>query len=434
MVHDRPASSFFVSDLDGAPRWVGGMLAGLQGALLSLLVVVLPAVAVYVATSATPTAQGVAWTHAVRVAAGLWLLAHGAPLTVEPSMTLLPLGLTALALFSCYASARRSGYATRSALGAGVAAYLGVLVVVGLLAGAPVLHLVLAVMGGAVLSVVGIGTGLLRRPEAPRLRDLLAPVRDRLPEAVHRGVLAGVAALASLVLLAAALVTLWIITGRTVITHVVAGLGLDAVGGAVLAIAELAYLPTLVVWALAWIAGPGFQVGAGTSFAVDGASAGALPAVPLLGALPAPDVSGGVLRAVPVLLVLVGGLVALVLRRRLVTTRALDPVIAAAVLAGTAGLGAALLGALSGGGIGPGRMAELGPDALPLGLTVALGTGIGALLVLLPGDRHVRAMVARGARRAWAGITRRPVPEEAAGSTGTGGSATDPDRRAPAGP
>lgn len=293
MVDDRAASSFFVSDLDGAPRWVGGMLAGLQGALLSLLVVVLPAVAVFVATSATPTAQGVAWTHAVRVAAGLWLLAHGAPFAIEPSVTLLPLGLTALALFSCYASARRSGYATRSALGAGVAAYLGVVLVVGLFAGAPLLHLVLALMGATLLAVLGIGGGLLRRPEAPRLRDVLAPVRDRLPEAVHRGVLAGTAALASLVVLASALVTLWVVTGRTTISEVVSGLGLDAVGGVVLAIGELAYLPTLVVWALAWIAGPGFQVGAGTSFAVGGTSAGALPAVPLLGALPAPDVSGG---------------------------------------------------------------------------------------------------------------------------------------------
>jgi hypothetical protein len=372
-----------------------------------------------VATSATPTAQGVAWTHAVRIASGLWLLAHGAPLTVQPAVTLLPLGLTALALFSCYASARRSGYATRSALGAGVAAYLAVLVVVGLLAGAPALHLVLAVLGGAVLSAVGIGAGLLRRPEAPRLRDLLAPLRARLPEAVHRGILAGIAALASLLLLAAALTTLWIITGRTMISEVVAGLGLDAVGGVVLAIGELAYLPTLVVWALAWLAGPGFQVGAGTSFAVDGASAGALPAVPLLGALPAPDVSGGVLRAVPVLLVLVGAAVALVLRRRLVTTRALDPLVAAVVLAGTAGLGAAVLGVLSGGGIGPGRMAELGPDALPLGIAVLLGTGLGALLVLLPGDRHVRALVARGARRAWAGITRRPASPAGEAAPGT---------------
>jgi hypothetical protein len=366
---------------------------------------VLPAVAVFVATSATPTAQGVAWTHAVRVAAGLWLLAHGAPFTIEPSVTLLPLGLTALALFSCYASARRSGYATRSALGAGVAAYLGVVLVVGLFAGAPLLHLVLALMGATVLAVLGIGAGLLRRPEAPRLRDVLAPVRDRLPEAVHRGVLAGTAALASLVVLASALVTLWVVTGRTTISEVVTGLGLDAVGGVVLAIGELAYLPTLVVWALAWIAGPGFQVGAGTSFAVGGTSAGALPAVPLLGALPAPDVSGGVLRVVPLLLVAVGAAVALVLRRRLVTTHALDPLVATVVMAGTSGIGAVLLGALAGGGIGPGRMAELGPDALPVGLAVAAGVGLGALLVLLPGDRHVRALVARGARRTWSAVT-----------------------------
>ncbi|HEY0185918.1 MAG TPA: DUF6350 family protein [Cellulomonas sp.] len=424
VLDDRPTTgSFFVSDLDGAPRWVGGMLAGLQGALLSLLVVVLPAVAVYVATSATPTAQGVPWTEALRVAGGLWLLGHGVPLTAAPSVTLVPLGLTALALFGCYASARRSGYATRSALASGVTAYVGVLVVVGLFSGVPLLHLGVGVLGGAVVAVLGLGTGLLRRPEAPRLRDLVAPVRARLPESVYRGTLAGVAALSTLVLVAALLTAVWVVTGRTTISEVVAGLGLDAVGGAVLAVGELAYLPTLVLWALSWLVGPGFQVGTDTSFAVDGVTAGALPAVPLLGALPAPDVAGGVLRVVPVVTVLVGLGVAAVLRRRLATTRARDPFVAAVVMALVAGLGAGVLGALARGGVGPGRMEQLGPAPVMVALAVAAGVGLGALLVLLPGDPHVRAVVAGGARRTTAAVLRR----EPAAST------TDRDRPGPTG-
>lgn len=403
MLDDSAAPRFFVSDLDGSPRWVGGLLAGLQGALLSLLVLVLPAVAAYVATSAAPAASDVAWTHAVSVAAGLWLLAHGVPLTLAPSVTLVPLGLTALALFGCYASARRSGYATRSALGAGVAGYAGVVLVVGLLTGVPLLHLAVGVLGAAVLSAIGLGAGLLRRPEAPRLRDVLEPVRLRLPEPVAHGVAAGTTALALLVLLAAALTVLWVVAGRTAISEVVTGLDPDVVGGGVLAVGELAYVPTLVLWAFAWLAGPGFAVGSGTLFSVGEVQTGALPAVPLLGALPAPDVVGGVLQVVPVVTVLAGVAVAVVLRRRLPTQRALDPLVAGLTTAVTAGLGALLLSALARGGIGPDRMTELGPQPLLVGAAVAAGVAIGSLVVLLPGDRHVRAGVTAGV----AGVLRR---------------------------
>ncbi len=409
MLDDTAAPRFFVSDLDGSPRWVGGLLAGMQGALLSLLVVVLPAVAAYVATSAAPATSGVPWTHAVSVAAGLWLLGHGVPLTLAPSVTLVPLGLTALALFGCYASARRSGYATRSALGAGVAGYTGVVLVVGLLTGVPLLHLAVGLLGALVLSAVGLGAGLLRRPEAPRLRDLLEPVRLRLPEPVAHGVAAGTTALALLVLLAAALTVLWVVAGRTAVSEVVTGLDPDAVGGAVLAVGELAYVPTLVLWAFAWLAGPGFAVGSGTLFSVGEVHAGALPAVPLLGALPAPDVVGGVLRAVPVVTVLAGVAVAVVLRRRLLTERALDPLLAGLTAAATAGLGALLLSALARGGIGPDRMTELGPQPLLVGAAVAAGVAVGSLVVLLPGDRHVRAALAGLLRRARGAL--RPAPE-----------------------
>lgn len=407
VVDDAGPPRFFVSDLDGAPRWVGGMLAGLQAALLSLLVVVLPAIAAYVATSAAPATTGIPWTRAVEVAAGLWLLAHGVPMTVAPMVTLVPLGLTALALFGCYASARRSGYATRSAFGAGVGAYLGVVLVVGLATGVPLLHLGAGLLGGAVVAALGLGAGLLRRPEAPRFRDVVEPVRSRLPDPVAHGVAAGTTALATLVLLAAVLATLWVVTGRSAVAEVVGSLRLDAVGGVVLAVGELAYAPTLVLWAFAWLTGPGFAVGTGTSFAVGGVQAGALPAVPLLGALPAPDVAGGVLVAVPVVTLLAGAAAALVLRRRLVTERALDAPVAGLVAAVVAGLGALVLAALARGGIGPGRMTELGPEPALVALAVAGGVAAGALVVLLPGDRHVRAAVAGAARRAWAAVTGR---------------------------
>lgn len=398
VLDDRTPTRFFASDLDGAPRWVGGMLAGLQAALLSLLLVVVPAVAAFVATSSAPATDGVPWTDALRVGAGVWLLAHGVPFPTAPSVTLAPLGLTALAVFGAWASARRSGYATWRSFAAGVAAYTGVLVLVALFAGAPLLHLGIGLIGAVTVSGLGLGAGLLRRTEAPRLSTLLAPVRRRLPEPVAQGIGAGTVALFTLLAASALLTVGWILAGRTTVAEVVSGLGLDAVGGAVLAVGELAYLPTLVIWAMSWLSGPGFAVGTGTSFTVGGATTGALPAVPILGALPAHDIAGGVLRYTPVLTVVCGLLAVFWLRRRLASTRAWDPVIAGAVAALVAGLGAGLLAALASGGIGPGRMTEFGPQPVLVGLAVAAGTALAMLLVLLPGDRHLRAAVVRGGR------------------------------------
>ena len=401
MLDDRAPSRFFVSDLDGAPRWVGGMLAGLQAALLSLLVVVVPAVAAFVATSSAPATDQVPWTSALQIGAGVWLLAHGVPLASAPSVTLAPLGLTALAVFGAWASARRSGYASWRSFAAGVAGYTGTLILVGLFTGTPLLHIGIGVIGAVTVSGLGLGAGLLRRPEAPRLAALLAPVRRRLPEPVAQGVGAGVVSLFALLGVSALLAVAWVLAGRTTIAEVVSGLGLDAVGGVVLAIGELAYLPTLVIWAMSWLAGPGFAVGTGTSFTVGGATTGALPAVPILGALPAPDLAGGVLRVIPVLTVLTGLVAVAWLRRRLDSTRGWDPVIAGTVAALVAGLGAGLLSALASGGIGPGRMTEFGPQPLLVGLVVAAGTALAMLLVLLPLDRHVRSAVAGTFRSLW---------------------------------
>lgn len=413
MLDDRTPNRFFVSDLDGAPRWVGGMLAGLQAALLSLLVVVVPAVAAFVATSSAPATDQVPWTSALQVGAGVWLLAHGVPLASAPSVTLAPLGLTALAVFGAWASARRSGYASWRSFAAGVAGYTGVLILVGLFTGTPLLHIGIGVIGAVTVSGLGLGAGLLRRPEAPRLAALLAPLRRRLPEPVAQGVGAGAVSLFALLGVSALLTVAWVLAGRTTIAEVVSGLGLDAVGGVVLAVGELAYLPTLVIWAMSWLAGPGFAVGTGTSFTVGGASTGALPAVPILGALPAPDLAGGILRVIPVLTVLTGLVAVAWLRRRLDSTRGWDPVIAGTVSALVAGLGAGLLSALASGGIGPGRMTEFGPQPLLVGLVVAAGTALAMVLVLLPLDRHVRAAVAGTFRAGWRRVRGTSAPATA---------------------
>ncbi len=61
---------------------------------------------------------------------------------------------------------------------------------------------------------------------------------------------------------------------------------LDVLGATVVTLAQLAYLPTLVVWGLAFVAGPGFAVGAGTAVSPAGTQVGVVPGIPLLGIVP----------------------------------------------------------------------------------------------------------------------------------------------------
>ncbi len=64
----------------------------------------------------------------------------------------------------------------------------------------------------------------------------------------------------------------------------------DALGATVIALAQLVYLPTLIVWALAFAAGPGFVLGAGSSVAPGSGHLGVVPGIPVL-ALAPPDAS-----------------------------------------------------------------------------------------------------------------------------------------------
>lgn len=395
---------------DGAPAWVSGLLAGLQAAVLSLLVVTAPALAAYVATSADPSNADVGWSRAVGVAGALWLLGHGGMLPAgEATITVVPLGLTALAVFSAYASARRSAYPTASAWGAGVVGYLALVVVVllgvgdagpaGVGAGAVLRTL----LGAAALAAVGTGLGTAQLGRRVR-RGL-----RRLPPFVAAGLGGGVV-VGALVLLAGAVVTLWwAFSGRASTGDVVAGLRVDLLGGVLLAVAQLAVVPNLVAWATAWVVGPGFAVGVGTLYSPAEVTTAAMPALPMLGALPTDGAAGGALLAAPVLVVLAGAAGGWYVHRAAATARGRHAPAAVAVLALTTALLLAALTLAAGGAVGPGRMAVVGGPAL---LVAAVAGGLallGAALVALPADRHLRAAVACGARATLQRVRPRPA-------------------------
>lgn len=201
----------------------------------------------------------------------------------------------------------------------------------------------------------------------------------------------------------------------------------DALGATVLTLGQLAYLPTLVVWAASWIAGPGFAVGVGTAVSPAGTQLGVVPGIPILGLLPE---HGSIWMLIVVLIPIAAGAFAgWAVRSRLVwegTPLGMLPraAIALGIAVVTAGV-AAIAGALAHGSMGPGRLVEIGPApvtfALAIGAEVLLGA---AILLLSPRNRDELAEERTDRWSAemadvpvadWATIDRAPViaPQEA---------------------
>ncbi len=236
---------------------------------------------------------------------------------------------------------------------------------------------------------------------APARPDPLRAWWRRQP-AVQRTVLVqglrgGAAVVTALVAVSSVLLAVMIVGHYGQIIALYEGVHAGVLGGIALTLGQLAFLPNLVVWTASWLVGPGFAIGAGSSVGPLGTSLGPLPAVPVLGALPAGELGLGFLGLlVPVV---VGFLVAVAVRpavlRGIDDRPPLAPLITTGVVIGlSGGLILATLAWVSGGAAGPGRLESVGPDAALVGLFAALEFGVAAILGLLagrpPSDRDGR--------------------------------------------
>ena len=149
---------------------------------------------------------------------------------------------------------------------------------------------------------------------------------------------------------------------------------------------------------MSWIVGPGFSLGVGSSITASSHAVGAIPALPIFGALPPSLGVGWWIHGIPVV---IAAVVAGRFTRGLVQDRfdirfGADLgrlVVFVAATAATAAVVGLLLGSYVNGSLGPGRFASFGVDAVALSLwlggLVAGGTLVGALISLLPaGGSH----------------------------------------------
>jgi hypothetical protein len=168
------------------------------------------------------------------------------------------------------------------------------------------------------------------------------------------------------------------------------------VGQAGITVLCLAYAPNLAVWGVAYLLGPGFAVGIGTTVGPGAVVLGPLPVVPVLAALPAGPATGpwAALPAVPLVIAMVAA--ALLARRWRGRDGALPSWaehVGAAVLAGlVAGVLIQTVAVAAAGALGSGRLAALGPGGWRPGVfaTVVVGLGalVGAAAVRIVGSRR----------------------------------------------
>jgi hypothetical protein len=313
--------------------------------------------------------------EALRAGALTWLVAHGARLAVRGgTFGLAPLTLTLLLAWlplRAGASVVRDLQPRPLGLAARLGAAVGIpyAVLAALLTGAarqpgarPGPWRVLLLAG--LLAAAAGAVGGVRARGWREYADLL-PNRVRL---VGSATVVALLTLAGGGALGAGIALAWHLPRAASLTH---ALRPGLVGGLVLMLLCLAYLPNAVVWCVAFACGTGFAVGAGSSVAPTGVSLGPLPAFPLLamlpgsGSAPAPAL---LLLAVPVA---AGGAAGVYLARRapsLSTARAAAWAASTGPLAGAA---AAFACWLAGGPAGPGRLATTGPSPLLTGLAVA---------------------------------------------------------------
>ncbi|MFK3676320.1 DUF6350 family protein [Microbacterium sp. NPDC090218] len=346
----------------------------------------------------------------------LWQFGHGVPLDVTiPDVLLVALAIPAEAanfavsitplaflLFTLLFAARSGSRAAKagawllgSSTGAAVFALIATGVALTTHLDAARTSLPLAIILPTAVYLVGALCGAVRIAWEDgdggildRLHDLIDAREDwaPVPVAIVRGTAFVLVAVVGAAALALAVTTLF--RGGEVVALFQAA-RVDALGATVMTLAQLAYLPTLIVWAASWLAGPGFAVGAGTAVSPAGTQLGVVPGIPVFGLLPE---NSSIWMLIVVLIPIgAGAFAGWAVRSRLVwegtPLRMPQRAVIAVGIAGVSAGIAALAAALANGSMGPGRLAVVGPAVLPFALALGAEVLIGAAILLLS-PRH----------------------------------------------
>jgi len=405
------------------PRWLTAIFAGAETLLVLAIGVGIPLVT---ATLVWAAQYGFAADYIViwRIAADTWLLGHGvdvtftlAPETADAlglagaglpvDITIALLGFALLTFLLALRAGRRVAEAGHPVVGglAAVAVFAGGTIAIVVTA----LHvdarpsIVQGILYPALFFAAGLAIGMAtsslrpQRESSDRFARAVGRIRDRIPVDVRVGidgvVRGSIAAVAGLLAVAAVITALSIGIAFAQMIALYESLHAEILGGAVLTVAQLALLPNAVIWTASWLVGPGFAVGAGSSVSPFATALGPVPPIPLFGAIPA---EAPPLAWVLLIAPLAAGLVAGMLTHRRIS-RVLRDWWAVLVGIGAGVLGGVIMGLLaawSAGAGGPGRLVDLGPDGLQVGIWAAIAFCVAIVIGMLV-DAQVEAFARR---------------------------------------
>lgn len=398
------------------PLWLQGVFEAAQMFIISALVVSVPLLATWLAGGFGEKDASVI----ARLAGQIWLVGHGVSLhltqaagpssaTVETGIfSLLPLGLVLIPFFLSWRSGRRLARASYTdqlwqPLVGAVVLYAGTGLATAFVCSAPGIQapLLTSMLVPAIPAAAGLIVG--SRLEAGSWSRLIGVnAADWISKTsqdqrwagsyawtvVSSGFLAIMAALS----LSALMLTVNLLMRWNDIIGVYQALRPGAIGGAALTLAQLAFMPNLAIWALAWAGGDGFSLGAGSSVSPMGTSVAPVPPIPLLAALPTGTLSWGFAALIiPVSAGLLAGWwfvragenhfdewVSLKVRQRWLSLP-LSTLFLGAVIGSVAAVLSGVLFWLSQGSIGLGRLTDLGPDPITAALWVGAEVGVGVM-------------------------------------------------------
>lgn len=354
-----------------------------------------------------------------RASADIWLLGHGVPVSItlgaetaaslgltaaqsEFVLSVAPLGPAVLTLWFGFRMGRRD-----IALDYPVVVWLTGLVVLMGLSWAIVwsaghssaqVPLIDAIIAPSVFLATGLVVASWSSKWSPGRQWLASVLPKPAWQVITTGVTTGIAAVAILVAIVSFALAGSLVWNYATVIGLFESLGPSVIGVVVLFVGQLVLVPTLVVWMVAWFIGPGFQLGQAAQLSPLGTEVQALPAVPILGALPQ-DVAGvsfGIV-AIPVVAAVaaaalsearLGHPVGQKLWLPEVSVFAQPPVrgvLATVVATATAVVLVLLPALLVTGSLGPGRFATVGIDVPALAAWWAVEVAVGTLLGLAVG-------------------------------------------------
>lgn len=214
------------------------------------------------------------------------------------------------------------------------------------------------------------------------------------------------ATLAALLATVAGALAVAIFAGYADATALAQSLQLDVLGVILLFCIQLLYLPVALSWGAAWLSGSGFTLGVTETASPFTSVPGPLPALPLFTAIP--EMPEGLGLLAPLLITLSGVMLGVLYQRHdRGTDRAVQtlPIVAERIIvlfcaALTTAIAVTVLGFLTSGAIGPGRLAQAGPNPLQSGTLIGCELLAGMLLGFFVASRDYRYLDDT-LRRAW---------------------------------